>query len=56
MQKIFIEKGLMDKDMCPIANRIGENGFYLPSGPQISSEELNFVVNSIKNIINDVRF
>ncbi|MEW6616814.1 MAG: DegT/DnrJ/EryC1/StrS family aminotransferase [Patescibacteria group bacterium] len=51
MQRIFIEKGLMNKDMCPIANRIGENGFYLPSGPEISEEELLYVTSQLDEIL-----
>lgn len=51
MQTIFIEKKLMNKDMCPVANRIGANGFYIPSGPKISKEELFFVTSQVRKIL-----
>lgn len=51
MQRIFIEKNLMGKDMCPIANRIGENGFYIPSGPEISEGELSYVASQLNEIL-----
>jgi perosamine synthetase len=51
LQEIFIKRGLVRKDDCPVANNIGENGFYLPSGPIMSEEELGFVTDSIEEII-----
>lgn len=50
-QEIFIKKGLVNKDDCPVANSLGENGFYLPSGPNISSEELEYVANNFKEVV-----
>ena len=39
---------------CPVANFIGENGFYIPSGPDISDEEINRTVKAINLSIQDV--
>ena len=38
---IFQEKDNYD---CPIANYIGENGLYLPSGPDISDHDIGRVI------------
>jgi perosamine synthetase len=54
MQEIFIKKGLTKKEDCPIANEVAENGFYLPSGPILSDEELSFVSESVKEIIKNI--
>lgn len=51
MQKIFIEQGLMKFEMCPVANKVGENGFYIPSGPQISEEELDYVTKQLNEVL-----
>lgn len=50
-QQIFIQGGLVRKDECPVANYIGENGFYLPSGPVISEEEQEWVIKALCSII-----
>lgn len=50
MQEIFIERGWTKKDECPFANYVAENGFYLPSGPQLQEKELAYIVEKIKDI------
>lgn len=50
-QEIFIKRKLTKKSDCPIANIIGKNGFYLPSGPILSAKELLYVVDNVKSII-----
>lgn len=49
-QKIFIAKGWVKEGDCPVANDIGENGFYLPSGPVFLANEQERVIETIKNI------
>jgi perosamine synthetase len=49
-QEIFIEKGLVNKKDCPVANNAGENGFYIPSGTDISTEEQEYVVKQMREI------
>lgn len=44
MQKIFIEKGYTVAGECPVANDAAENGFYIPSGTDITEEEQAYVV------------
>lgn len=50
-QKIFLKEGLVKKEECPVANEIGANGFYIPSGPIISEDELGHVVESLKDTL-----
>jgi len=50
-QKIFIKEGLMRKESCPVANYVGANGFYLPSGPVISPAEIKYVAKTISNVM-----
>lgn len=50
MQKLFIDAyGFREAD-CPVANNVGLNGFYLPSGPNISKDELQYVVYSLRDL------
>ncbi|OGG40272.1 glutamine--scyllo-inositol aminotransferase [Candidatus Jorgensenbacteria bacterium RIFCSPLOWO2_01_FULL_45_25b] len=48
MQKIMIEKGMTKSETCPIANKIGKSGFYLPSGINLSCEDVEYVATSLK--------
>lgn len=50
MQETFIKKGWVEKDDCPVANRIGQNGLYIPSGPVLEPAQLEYVVDTIKGI------
>jgi perosamine synthetase len=50
MQKIFIQRGLVRGDECPVANYVGENGFYLPSSPLLTDEEIEYIVDKMKSI------
>ncbi len=51
LQPKEITKGLVEEDICPVANYVSKNGFYLPSGPILKKEQLQYVVNSLKQII-----
>jgi perosamine synthetase len=55
MQEIFKKRGWTKESDCPVANKIGENGFYLPSGPAISEEEQGCVVASLKEVIGKIK-
>ena len=50
MQEIFIQRGWVRGDECPVANYMAENGFYIPSGPSLNAEQLEYVVDTIKKI------
>lgn len=51
-QKVFLEKGLVREDDCPVANYIMDNGFYLPSGLNLTDEDIDYVCESIINLKN----
>jgi perosamine synthetase len=48
MQDVFIARGLVDKDACPVANSFAYNSFYLPSGPALPEADMDYVVESLK--------
>lgn len=50
MQDIFIKKGWVKGNECPIANYVAVNGFYIPSGPVLSEEELAYIAEKIRVI------
>lgn len=56
-QRIFVEQGLTREDECPVANDIGANGFYLPSGPvmpdgtPLSADTVKIVADAIKKAL-----
>ncbi|MFH1162134.1 MAG: DegT/DnrJ/EryC1/StrS family aminotransferase [Candidatus Jorgensenbacteria bacterium] len=54
-QEIFIKCGLMTEGDCPVANRVGENGFYLPSGPVLSQGELRYVADTLKDVLKNIQ-
>lgn len=49
-QEIFVREGLVQPDECPVANDIGENGFYLPSGPILETREQQYVVDALRSV------
>lgn len=49
-QKIFIERGLTKPGECPVASEAGREGFYVPSGTDITEEEQAYVVESIRAV------
>ncbi len=51
MQDAFIARGLTTKEDCPIANAVAYNSFYLPSGPVLSEEEMDYVVKYLKEAL-----
>lgn len=51
MQEIFLARGLAGKDDCPVANYVAMNGFYLPSGSDLTEEESKYVTDSIKEVV-----
>lgn len=50
-QKVFLEKGFVKEDDCPVANYIMDQGLYLPSGLNLTNEDIHYVVQSIQEIL-----
>lgn len=53
MQEIFIKRGWVKGNECPVANYVAGNGFYIPSGPSLNEEELKYVVDIVRLIQSD---
>lgn len=51
LQKATVKGNSIKKGDCPIANAISKSGLYLPSGPNITKKEINYVVKSVKEIL-----
>lgn len=41
----------VDVNSCPVANNVADKGFYLPSGPVMKDEEIDYVVTRLKKAI-----
>lgn len=50
MQEIILKKGWVKENECPVANYVGANGFYIPSAPSLTANELKQVVDAIKEV------
>jgi perosamine synthetase len=51
LQEIFLAEGWTSRDACPKANAVSEAGFYLPSGPQLTTDELDYVAEQLVRIL-----
>lgn len=51
-QKLFIEKGFVKGDECPLASKYAKDGLYLPSGTDINEEELKYVSDCVHEVVN----
>ncbi len=50
-QRCFKKEGLINPSDCPIAKRLGQNGFYIPSGTGITKKEQVYVVEQICSVV-----
>jgi perosamine synthetase len=51
LQEIFIQRGWTRPEDCPQANRLAYSSFYLPTGPAITQEELQYVADEFSHIL-----
>jgi len=51
LQEIFLARGLTHAEACPVANQIAYAGFYLPSGPNLTIDEQQYIVDNLKRIL-----
>lgn len=49
-QPVFNRLGLFKKEKYPVAEYLSKHGFYIPSGPDISKKQLEYICNMIKDI------
>ena len=54
MQEIFIKRGFTVPGDCPVAAATAYSGFYLPSGPVLSEDELDYVATQVCQILKEV--
>lgn len=50
-QEIFLNNNMVIENSCPVTNEIYPDGLYIPSGTDISEEEMAYVVDTIKQIV-----
>lgn len=51
LQELFLRRGLTERDSCPNANKVAYSSFYLPTGPDISEDELGYVASRFSAIL-----
>lgn len=51
LQEIFLRRGWTRPDDCPNANKVAYSSFYLPTGPDISAAELEYVAQTFASIL-----
>jgi perosamine synthetase len=49
-QPVFQKMGLFKDEIYPNAERIARNGFYIPSGLGLETDDLQIVVNAMKDV------
>jgi perosamine synthetase len=55
MQDIFIKRGWTYIDECPRASEIAMSSFYLPSGPLLTEEELEYVAVNLRSVVESMQ-
>jgi perosamine synthetase len=53
LQDVFIRQGWVKTDSCPNANAVAYAGFYLPSGVELTDEELDYVATKFIQVIDN---
>jgi perosamine synthetase len=51
LQEIFLKRGWTREQDCPNANKVAYSTFYLPTGPDISAAELEYVAEKFKDVL-----
>ena len=52
-QKVFIKHGMFKNSKFPVADVLSKNGFYIPSGMDITKKQMMYVAKSINSIFGD---
>ena len=50
-QHIFQNRRWTQEKECPVANHFSDKGLYLPTGPMMKKQELDYVIKKIKNTL-----
>jgi perosamine synthetase len=51
LQPVFHKMGLFENESYPVAERLSERGFYIPSGLALTEEQMNIVTEKVKEIL-----
>lgn len=51
LQPVFRKMGLFENESYPVAEKLGERGFYVPSGLTVTEEERAYVAEQIKKVL-----
>lgn len=51
LQPVFLKMGLFKNESHPVAERLAERGFYLPSGLALTEEQMAVVVEKVREIL-----
>ena len=54
LQETYIARGWTRPELCPVANDVAYAGFYLPSGVELSAEELDYVATTFLRILDEL--
>ena len=50
-QDIFIKKGYFKNEKYPCSEFLSSNGFYIPSGLNLTNNQLNYVADTINKLL-----
>lgn len=50
-QPVFLERGLFEGVECPVAERLGERGLYLPSGLALNEAQIERVADAVADVM-----
>lgn len=53
LQPVFRKMGLFENEKYPVAERLGEKGFYVPSGLTVNEEERKYIAEQLKIILDN---
>lgn len=51
LQPVFRKMGLFEGERYPVAEKLGERGFYVPSGLTVSEEQRRYIAEQIKDVL-----
>lgn len=51
LQPVFRKMGLFEKESYPVAEKLGERGFYIPSGLCVTEEQRTYIATQVKSIM-----
>ena len=53
LQPVFKKKGLFVGESYPVAEKLGERGFYVPSGLSVTEEQRKYIANQVREVLKE---